>query len=150
MKCIDSYNITPYHSFVCPDVCQTLVYAGLDAKPVFWWSIQGKVAELVTYWFDKDNYYAGAAREIHEVNKPIIIPAFEMADMEHILPGAYLLNRNGLDGYELSMEGMWQVQSVKGFRMPDVFATMVLQLIQLRMLDMKKVVQTVNSYAGSK
>jgi len=135
----ESFNKPPYSCFVCPDFCYQLQLAGLTRNTVYLWSLKNTIAELVTFWFDKDDYYGAAAKIIYQQDPTQLVPAYDFKDLERILPGGYLLTRNGFDEYELSLDEVWQCQPVKGKRLPDVFAVMVLHLIAGRRLNMESV-----------
>lgn len=130
-----SFEKAQYYNFVNPNICRMLRLAGLTEKSVYQWHVTNNIANLVTYFFDKDDYYSAAAVEIYKVTNPVIIPAYSLKDMEMVMPGGYSLLKDDFDNYELSLDMLWNVPAVKGKRLPDVFAEMLLQLIRSRIIN---------------
>ena len=116
-------------SFVSPEFCISLVAAGLNALTGFTWQFEKGSTYLNTFYFDQDNIYRQAFENMHFIQgKPTQVVAFQMADMECLLPNYLLTNTNGQ--YELMCEALFGMCQQKGSRLPDVFAAMILKGLQ--------------------
>lgn len=131
----NSFDNSPYNSFVNPHLCDVLRIAGITKNTVYLWKVLNNVAELFTFYFDTDDYYGSASAEIIKLTNPIIIPAYTLKDLEVVMPGGYSLMKDAFDTYELSLEKLWDCVPVTGKRLPDVFAEMLLQLISKRIIQ---------------
>ncbi len=119
-----------YQSFVDVNLSQQLHHAGLNVKTNFIWIIRNGEANLYTEVFDKDKYYMQAEKNVDFINTSYQIPAFELKDIESLLPD-YLLSRNGKE-YELSCSNLFEIDIMKHDRLPDVFALTVLKALEQR------------------
>lgn len=129
------FNKPPFCNFVHPHICKDLTLCGLTTTTHFDWYIRNNVVELVTFYWDADDYYYEAQKQIiNVVNKPTILPAYTLSMMMELIPGPYSLIRDGMQCYELAIDNIWNCSEEKDVRLPDVFAKMVLQLYRKRIL----------------
>ena len=119
-----------YQSFVDPELSAQLWNLGLCAKTHFMWRTPGKgEVELYTNLFDVDGYYAQGVANLKYIKGPeYAFSAFQLGDMEKLLPD-YTIDRV-INKYTLCMENMWGIAPAESDRLPDVFAKMVLQLLE--------------------
>lgn len=129
----DNLNIPIIQDFVKPLLCNELLVAGLHVKTNYLWVVNESIADLFTDAFDPDNYYKDSFSLLAAFkNASNILPAFQIRDMERLLP-PYLLSKS-CAGYELSLERMYDMPTITGDRLPDVYAMMVLECLRKRLL----------------
>ncbi|HYC27730.1 MAG TPA: hypothetical protein VEB42_02925 [Chitinophagaceae bacterium] len=125
-----------YSIMVAPPYCRLLLEEGLTQSTPYHYVIIDGLAELNTYAFDRDDYYAQADANVCYTNKdhkPLILPAYTIMDLEKTLPDYCICRCNGK--YELSVEGTFpELEVVKEDRLPDALALMVMQGIRKRVL----------------
>ena len=124
-----------YSLLVAPPYCRLLLEEGLTQSTPYHYVVIDGLAELNTYAFDRDDYYAQADANVSYTNKdhkPLILPAYTIMDLEKALPDFCICRCNGK--YELSVEGFYSLDVVKDNRLPDALALMVLQGIRKRVL----------------
>lgn len=127
------------HGFVNPTLCKKLMQAGITCSTIYKWKITNDKGFLYTYAFDMDGYYEEGDKNIESINPPdVIIPAYQLKDIEKTIPIPYLLTRSANGEYELMCDAIYQMRSIKAFRMPDVFALMLLDALCDRKLDLDK------------
>lgn len=125
--------------FVSPDLCKHLTDAGLTSESTYHWRIYNGIAKIWTYAFDPDDYYRdGHKLQNYASSSCIVLPAFSIKDVERVLPSGFLLTLTE-NGYEASLNDIYAGDSCTADRMPDVFAKLLLQSIQKRYVDLKKV-----------
>lgn len=90
-------------------------------------------ATLFTVAFDEDNYYRQAFENLNHVKPRTIIPAYQVNDMEKLLPD-YMLTKTNVE-YELNCSSLFSFEVETGIRLPDVFASVVLKGIQQHKID---------------
>lgn len=122
-----------YQSFVAPGICEQLVSAGLQVDTPFFWVFKGRMAELYSYAFDKDNYYVQADANVNFISNIIKVPAYQIMDMQKLLPD-FILTRAD-NSYKLNCSTLFE-GPITTERMPDVFASMVLKAILHRKIDL--------------
>ncbi len=123
-----------YQCFVSPKICQDLVNAGLMVNEIsFHWRLNRCHAELFTLEFDEDNYYRQAFKNLEHFSRIELIPAFQIKDMEKLLPD-HILSKNNIE-YELNCSSLFEFEVQKNTRMPDVYAMMVLKGIEQHKID---------------
>ena len=122
-----------YQSFVDPAICQQLINAQLLVNTSYKWLIENDKAVLFTLAFDEDNYYEQAYKNIEHVNPIVMIPAYQVIDMEKLLPDHMLTKTN--TEYELHCSCLFEFDVERGTRLPDVYAKMVLRGIEKRKID---------------
>lgn len=127
--------------FVSPKLCKELYEAGMVGSLFYIWRTEKAVPELFTLAFDEDKYYLQGFNNLISINQLKFIPAYQVKDMEKLLPD-YLLCKTNIE-YELSCSNLFQFDVEKNKRMPDVFAMMVLKGIRSGKIDpvlaMKKI-----------
>ncbi|MFC4261894.1 hypothetical protein ACFOWM_03325 [Ferruginibacter yonginensis] len=125
-----------FSSFVSPYLTKELWEAGIKPPTAFIW-VPTSPTEMVLYSYllDHDGYYRQAYANVNFVTKIGELPysAFQLNDMNKLLPN-YSFEKVG-NTYTLLLENMHQVNPVTGNRLPDVFAEMVIQLINTKKLD---------------
>jgi hypothetical protein len=116
-------------SFVCPELCLALATEGLKVCSPFRWLFANGTYSIHSFCFDHDEYYRQAMANVDFVRQHITeCAAFQMIDMELLLPNYLLSNTNG--EYELMCEILFGMEPQRGNRLPDVFAAMVLKGLQ--------------------
>lgn len=127
-------------NFVSPLLCQHLHNAGITKKVPFCWRQYENTTVLDTDFFDPDKYYKNALPYLHLFNAPmLVIPAYNIKEIEKILPCGYLLQLNENCQYELMLGNQYGIEPVTGTRMPDTYAAMALAIIKKRMVNLEKV-----------
>jgi hypothetical protein len=126
-------NCPVYQSFVHPELSKQLIAAGLEVCCAFRWIEEAEGLKLFTFVFDPDFYYEQAYANVDFCGgDKYSIPAFQMMDLEALLPNYYFSNTNG--SYELMCEGL-ELEPVQDVRLPDAFAKMVLTGIRKRKIN---------------
>lgn len=133
-------DIPIYQDFVSPQVCKQLMWQGLNSGP-YAYRLHGNIAELVSYAFDKDDYYLQADANVgysNNVYRNAIqhVPAFSIKDMEKLIPGNWLMQKTEL-GYEIMCESLYQLPAQIDLRLPDAFAKVVLHGLKSRTLKLE-------------
>lgn len=126
-----------YENFVSPWLCHDLMTLGLSANINYRWSILGTEVKLETCLFDEDGYYKKSRLLLDETNKPKIIPAYSIKDVEKVLP--YFLLTKSESGYEISLDEMYGVESKKALRLPDAMGALLLEAIKKRIVSLKNI-----------
>ena len=117
------YDHPLYQSFVNPDNCRLLVRAGLNTDtPFVWKMLPNNNVQLFTLAFDDDNYYSIGQRYLQEF-KPQTLPAFQLKDMEKLLPDYYMEKQGQL--YRLLCTTWFENKQIQDERLPDAFARMI-------------------------
>lgn len=126
-------------NFVCPNLCEALVVAGLTEKVLYQWRVKMDYIELCTKEFDPDNYYADSAPLLNIVTPPLRrLPAYSIKDVEKVLPADYCIEfRNG--EYQASLGKIFETEHAHADRLPDAIAKLLLNALQKRIVDLKKV-----------
>lgn len=128
-----------YQCFVSPLNAHYLTEAGLTLTTPYTWKIRGNEAVLYTTAFDLDMHYKMANANVDFVFPCRYIPAFQLADMEKLVPD-YLLNRTG-NIYTLRCDDMFKMDEEQDEHLPDVFAKMILQGFKKRILQAQTCIQ---------
>lgn len=128
-----------YDGFVSPQLCKQLKEQGLSGS-AFAYRMHANIAELITYAFDKDDFYLQADENVGYVNnvgRNIIehLHAWSIKDMEKLIPGNWLLQKNER-GYEVMCESIYQLPAQTADRLPDAFAKVVLIGLKTRVLKL--------------
>lgn len=127
-------------NFVAPYICKHLIEAGLSPNVPFQWKIGNGLAELFTYAFDPDGFYKDGDQVINLLNPAqAILPAYNIKNIEKILPSGYLLTHNEIGLYEVSLMNIYHGEGCAADRMPDAFAKLLLHAIFKRLVDLKKI-----------
>jgi hypothetical protein len=149
-----------YQDFVSPQLCKELMHLGLTPDVPYHYRIFGSISELNTFAFDKDDYYQLSQGDIDFINNAKLnpfkttegfvkiadtqpvrfekVPAYQVKDMEKLLPGNWLLQKNE-KGYELLLERIYGIQEQVAFRLPDVFAQAVVFGLKKRIMKLQNV-----------
>ena len=126
-----------YQCFVTDSLCKDLHEAGLTPHTCYHYKVEGNRTTLCTYIFDHDDYYANGDKLLDQWGgNHHIVPAYQLKDIEKILPGHYLLQRNE-KGYELMLEDIYGLPAQTATRMPDVFALMIREGLKKRVIKLE-------------
>lgn len=127
-------------SFVSPAICRQLLDAGLNIKAPFCWKQErGGKTSLYSLSFDDDCYYTAAYNLQVQMNAITLVPAFQLMDMEKLLPDHLLSKTNNV--YELNCSSLFCFDVERGTRLPDVYAAVVLKGIQEYKIDAGKAIK---------
>lgn len=126
-------NLPIMQDFVSPTLCIDLVLAGLNLKTPFQYRVVNNTATLDSNCFDTDNYYEDGRKYLQLIRPATFIPAFQIVDMEKLLPD-YLLGRVN-NHFILRCDDMFKLDEEQNERIPDAFAMMVLQGFRKRILQ---------------
>lgn len=121
-----------YSSFVSLDLCQQLFELGLKGETPFIWRMDYHNMEgcLHTFHFDPDLYYKQAQLNIDYINKVEYLPAWQIEDMQLLLPEWYLIRIPGAKlKYEVGCKYYKRTQ-IEAPRIPDAFALMLIKCIE--------------------
>lgn len=132
-----------YQCFVSPGLCSMLHDAGLKIQAPFCWRFTGTKACLFSLVFDEDHYYQQALENINHIDQLVLIPAFQIKDMEKLLPD-YMLTKNNVE-YELFCSSLFEFDVQKSNRLPDVFAYMVIKGIEQRKIDVSLAIKKITT-----
>lgn len=135
-------NSSLYQDFVYPNICRALMEQGLKVNTVYKWRILNGQATLTTNAFDKDEYYIQGNKHTDAIEKPGYIQAFQIKDMEKLLPD-YMLTRNNTE-YELHCSNLFDMEVEKANRLPDVFAITVLKAIESKKINVAHAIKVLN------
>ena len=127
-------------SFVDPNICQELVDAGLKITAPYCWLHEFKKYTLYSLAFDEDDYYEPGYQAKIQLGASFI-PAFQIEDMQQLLPD-WLLNKNNNE-FELHCSSLFSLDIEKAGRIPDAFAKMVLKAILKRKIDVAHAIKTI-------
>ncbi len=124
---------SPLHqSFVHPDICRRLANAGINMNtPYIWKAMPDGQTMLFTLAFDVDCYYTNGQQYISEFNPPANTPAFQLGDMEKLLPDYYLERSNG--NFKLLCSAWFPDRHFEDTRLPDLLA----RIVNLALIDGK-------------
>ncbi len=139
----ENFYKPPMDAFVHPMICKDLLLCGVTDRTHFDWYLNGNVANLVTFYWDADDYYSKPQEEINKTNRTRILPAYSQMMMMELIPGPFSFIRDERNGYELAVDAIWNCEPVTGKRLPDVFANMVLQMIRKRILYADTINETI-------
>lgn len=138
------YDNALYQGFVMPILCKDLYEIGVRCESIYQWKCYSKngtfdaAITLQTAAFDFDKYYVQARQLIDTANPPShVLPAFSLKDVEKCLPDYLLSYENEV--YELSLDKAYGLTSHKATRMPDVFALMLKDALQKRVLQVEHI-----------
>ncbi len=128
--------------FVSPNLCKDLLTAGVTYNAQYRWKIyNNREASLTTNIFDLDDYYVAGERQIDMMYPPIsVLPAFTIKDIERCLP-PYFLSRTDKNIYQVSLDHLYNTDTVGSQRLPDAFALILLESIRKRIVDLKVINQ---------
>lgn len=133
---------TIYQDFVKPSLCIDLMNAGLLPFTAFKWRVNGNSTQLHTILFDLDNYYLEGFQHLDIIDKPTYLKAFQVKDMEKLLPD-YMLTRNN-NIYELHCSNLFDMAVETADRLPDVFAITVLKAIKHKKINIANAINLLN------
>jgi hypothetical protein len=128
----------PLHqNFVSPWLCKDLNDLGLTSHTIYQWKVRLNTTDLFTVAFDIDRYYVDAVKHIDHVNPPLdVMPAYSTKDVEKCLP--HWLMTFGQNGYEVSLDQMFGMESKTAQRMPDAFAMLLKEMMMKGKIDVIK------------
>ena len=131
-----------YRNFVSPDFCKQLSDAGFCPPAMFYWKVYHLQTKLVSFVFDPNGYYKEESQLADQLCPPcFLLPAYTFMDIECHLPG-YLINSNGANHYEITIDNYYKVESVQANRLPDALAMMWLTGARKRIFS-----PTIQNYA---
>lgn len=133
---------TIYQDFVKPSLCIELMSAGLIPFTAFKWRVKKNDTQLRTILFDLDDYYIDGFNQLDIIDNPLYLKAFQIKDMEKLLPD-YLLSRNN-NMYELHCSSLFNMDVETSDRLPDVFAITVLKAIQHKKINVESAIKIIN------
>lgn len=143
---ITIHDCAPYENFVSPRLCHDLTTFGLSPHTHYRWSINGEEIKLETCLFDHDGYYQKSRDLLDEMNKPFIIPAYSIKDVEKALP-YFLLTKNER-GYEISLEKIFEVESKIALRLPDAMGALLLEAIRKNVVSLERINHLIEKQAA--
>lgn len=115
--------------FVSPGICKYLYSIGLRPRnTTYKWRIVNGNAQLITYAFDIDGYYAAAFTNLDFVYPPHYLPAFTITDMSRIMPDYTARRSQGM--YTIEVETAFHVEPCQDVRLPDALGKMVADLVK--------------------
>lgn len=127
-----------YSGFVKPELCKLLFLAGITGHTPYHYRIVDGLAELNTYAFDRDDFYAQAMANMDYVRAAEIVPAYQLKEVEKVLPDYLLCRNNG--AYEVTIDRMYEIHyCVVDRRLPDAFACMLLEAMKRRIIYPAKI-----------
>ncbi len=131
-------DLVSYQEFVNPNICYRLMKLGLIINTAYKWRVVNEHGTLTTTIFDVDEYYIQGNKHTDAIEKPTYIQAFQIKDMERLIPD-YMLTRNNTE-YELHCSSLFDMTVEKSNRLPDVFAIMVLKAIESKKIDVQQAI----------
>lgn len=121
-------DIQHLNDFVSPGICKYLYDRGIRPRnTTYKWRVVNGNAELITYAFDTDGYYAAAFSNVDFVYPPHYLPAFTITDMSSIMPDYTIRRSQGL--FTIEVDTPFVVEPCQDRRLPDAMAKMVADLI---------------------
>lgn len=122
---------------VSPALCGVLKGQGFNIPSSYIWKILPDTVRLHTNAFDIDGYYESGEDIIDRLSGVLDhIPAWTITEMERYLPDYLIARTNNV--YTISIDENYKVGHIEGSRLPDLLASMLIQLLRKRMLDVRK------------
>lgn len=126
--------------FVAPDICSHLVLCGLYPTISATWRVYANDVKIMTSLFDEDHYYRDGIKHQDFIDPPqLTIPAYNIKNIERVLPAGYLLTCNDDGTYEISLSNIYGLESCIAGRLPDAFGKMLLLAIRKHVLDLRDI-----------
>jgi hypothetical protein len=140
---MDIFDSPIYQGFVQPMYCKMLLELGINTDtPFVWKKIPNGAVILFSLAFDEDDYYSHGQNIIQEF-KPEILPAFQLMDMQRLLPDDWYMEKcNKL--FRLICSAWDTGKITQGQRLPDVFAMMVVHGLNTRKIHPVDAIEIIN------
>ena len=121
-------------NYVSPRHCQALTDAGFGGINKFFWKVYLSDIILDTNVFDIDKYYEEGNLLVDYIAPlKMRLPAYTIKEIEEQLPDYCLCKQDG--GYEIMLDGKYNVDPITNVRLADAFALMLLAMLKKRLID---------------
>lgn len=124
--------------FVSPELSATLYHMGITNKVPYSFKIGKDFCIPFTYEFDTENIYRQMDANVFITGGVATIPAYRIKDLERVFE-SYSFNKKGTDHYQVSTTIRFKNYSASSERMPDVFACLIIQILQGKITTVKEV-----------
>jgi hypothetical protein len=128
---------TLFENFVTPQICKDLNEAGLAQSTNYQWIITGNKIRIDTDLFDPDDYYNRLKSLLLRTNKSEKIPAYNIKDVEKCLP--FFLLTKSENGYEVSLDDIFAIESKKSLRLPDALGALLLEAVKRHVVSLEQI-----------
>lgn len=124
--------------FVSPELSATLTHLGVTEKVPYKFKIGKDFCIPYTNEFDTEGIYRQMDANLEVTGAMKTIPAYRVKDLERIF-SAYSLSKKDVDHYQISMMHGTTLYNATSERMPDVFACLIIQILQQRKINVEDV-----------
>ena len=124
--------------FVSPELSATLMHLGITEKVPYKFRIGKDFCFINTYEFDTEGIYRLMDANVEQTKGIAIIPAYRVKDLERVFSD-YSLCKKGVDHYHISTTEGLTTYTAASERMPDVFASLIMQMIQGKKISVKEI-----------
>lgn len=124
--------------FVSPDLSATLYEMGITHKVPYSFKIGKDFCIPFTYEFDTENIYRQMDANVFITGGIKTIPAYRVKDLERVFQG-YTVTKKDTDHYQIAMSHGISMYTASSERLPDVFACLIIQLLQGKKVNINEI-----------